>query len=275
MRTDPGHKDLFVLTRTNDARVKAGVTMFASASGLMVHLDQNEQLLRERRVNYNFGTGFRGAQHGVVIQGFTPALSKIVYTRPVAGDGSSGGTPKDYLQIELAHDVPTLPAQTASWSGRKVTGPDLLVTGLAHELAHTVRVVHHGDEWDYAAVWKVRRLGTSDWTVTEVARGVEQIITVIREDGRPYPFTKEDDIGVTIGVLGGVDSGAWDCLMRYTNAPMCSRSTARCAWTSTATRSAARSSALRRREPVRTTLRARHTRGSATPAGAIASARSA
>lgn len=219
VRTDPEHKDLFVLTHNHHAKVKDGVLMFEKASGLKVHLDTNEQLLNDRRVNYNFGTGSRGAQHGIVVQDFSAALSKVTYARRIAADGGNGGTPKDYLQVEVAADMVTLPPRTASWSGTKVTGPDPLASGLAHELAHCTGVVHHGDDWDYDAVWQVRRIGTgSQWAVTEVANGVTQVVTVIREDGKPYPFSKEADLAVTIGVLGGVDSGAWDCLMRYTNA---------------------------------------------------------
>jgi hypothetical protein len=217
VRTDPDKRDLFVLTRTNHAKVMAGITMFKTASGLEVHVDTNEQLLKDRRVNYNSRTGFGGAQHGVVIMGFTPARTKQASAVRLAGAGA--GTPKEFKHVEISSDAPTVPAPTAKWSGATVTGPDVLASTLAHELGHTVNVAHHGDVGDYDALWKVRTAASgSGYDVKEVVNGVETPITVIREDGKPYPWMKVEDLKVSIGAPGGVYSGVWDCLMRYDNA---------------------------------------------------------
>lgn len=172
---DPNSKDFFVLNEIG-ADAEPGIFLFTSLTGLTVHKDiqQNEVEMTVRHtplpdqqgnplINFNIGQGaFEVQQHGVVLRtcdeingGLTvwPNAGPTVGNQ-VFGPHAQPGT-TDFICLQERDAVGTLnPDNThigITGTTGSITPLDALQqydVGVAHELLHSVGVLHHGDRND-------------------------------------------------------------------------------------------------------------------------------
>lgn len=232
MRTNPRKKDLFILDEMG-GRAKPGIALFASVTGIEVHHEltarEMKQFPDDHVINANHAQGPHLVdQHGVVIvetdrvkEGALAWSSK--YPDVV-------GTPKT---VDLV-GVSTTPGEGLG------SGPlpyfDKII---AHELAHTVAIPHHGDK-DYKISMNLKRTPSgryvlrtrgddvlyrlydeqSDYEVSQTLG--ETIEAGFRGGPAEQMFVEEVEspsglwIGdLIVGAPGGQHSGHEECLMRY------------------------------------------------------------
>ncbi|WP_375755174.1 hypothetical protein [Corallococcus exercitus] len=178
---------------------KAGITLFQSLTGLKVHEVGNEDFeLTTRIINSARGAPHNNDQHLVIMADRGPKHG-------VSQTSGGPGTPKDILLVAIASDTPA-PA---------------LSFAVAHELAHTVNVPHHGEGGYFTALWTAAANGVVeaqyDPPGSTVAGRVEIITSapLLPTDepplvGVPMVATRCEEDG-TESVFGG----AHDCIMRY------------------------------------------------------------
>jgi len=227
-RGDPKKKDFFICNLQKDERFKKGIELFAAASKLAVHSDLKAGEMKDRCINFNKAQGRRVEQHGVMVYGFATAIADQGKNFPISrlcmaysASDKKNTSPKDYKGVYVAADLepPQAPLQVTR-GGSTLTGQDRLAVSLAHELLHTVNVVHHGDGDDTQVHWDVQgTLPGGPFTVTEtvVVKGVSTAIpvTVLTEAGAPYVFKATGPGAIWLGLPGGLFSGDEACMMRY------------------------------------------------------------
>ena len=142
-------------------------------------------LMNSASPGYSFADGPR--------QGGTPGLYERILIDPISFAG--GG----WQNVNLADGGKVL-----SFQGAGV---------VAHELAHTCAVWHHGDS-DETVTWK-KVIVYENGTGRTVLKENGQEITPLYENGSLAPWLTGDKI--TIGVPQGEHSGNADCIMRYFN----------------------------------------------------------
>ena len=220
-RANPEKKDFFIGDGIRSVDSILGISKFTYATGLEVHwkmtapeFDVDLSLAGPVKtvVNFNHGAEHVVDQHGILIaqRDVSDGISR-------ADADNQGGTPAQYQRVWIDPSNP-------SW--QELARPDGSRSfrhwgsaNIAHELAHTCAVWHHG-EGDPTVVW-------SNATVVENG----QTNDVLTESGIPIELRLEGDFGyvanpipagyhmsVWIGLRQGQHSGDEDCFMRYTAA---------------------------------------------------------
>ncbi|QSQ19434.1 hypothetical protein JY651_29425 [Pyxidicoccus parkwayensis] len=194
-RSDPTEVDYFLRNETGAAFVP-GISLFSSLTHIKVHdVGPYDFPSVSRIINANHSGGVHNnLQRAVIIKSEFNKYSKSTAHGIV-------GTPKDVLYIGIATTTP----------------PADLKFVVAHELAHSANVPHHGEGGIIEAKWT---LDNSTGTVTEYPDSPAGMscgrINAIR--GTPDPLTDEQYV-----FIGGrcqesnkssVFSGAHDCIMR-------------------------------------------------------------
>jgi len=222
---NPKKKDFFVCDKIDNLSSTAGIALLAAQSGLEVHpkmrpeefnndLSQGSggsSFVYHSFLNFNHSGDARHIvdQHGIVI-----LETKSPKGESRAGDEEgqkAGGTPGYYERVHIDPRFYGWTTITNRSNGSKVMSYEG-AAAVAHELAHTCAVWHHGDT-DTKETWQ---------NVFIIENGV--VRSVIRENGQDLKLRLEGDTPVTdffaisdmyIGVFGGQHSGDEDCFMRY------------------------------------------------------------
>jgi hypothetical protein len=190
---------------------------FKSATKLNVHFKLKATELRPDRV---INANHRAAphvvdQHAVILaQGEQPRESKAGQLHP--------GTPKLVDKIRLARELK--PPQRGSNNGQ-VIPDEQRAWIIAHELAHSAGVWHHGEGDAYVLWVREERNGKpvimeyqTDDRGRQTGRGTE--VRVFTEGDEIEMEAIEPDFDrpwkIMLGKQGGLHSGDTNCLMRYT-----------------------------------------------------------
>lgn len=198
---DPESKDFFVLNLVGREALK-GLYLFKTVTKLNVHSEFSRTELdpKTRVINRYSSAGSR--QHGIVIEwwdedpGYSEAVPKV-------------GTPIDVSAVKLSRKKLDNP------EGKTVRDTDYSPGDLevAHELAHTVNVYHHGEGDLEDVEW--------GWETGEIRENGEKTVRVFLEDGQELTLAQVALIvrtaegKVWLGRQGGQHSGNEECLMRY------------------------------------------------------------
>jgi hypothetical protein len=195
VRGNPRRKDLFVVDEIG-GRSKPGIARFARETGLRVHHELSRAELGEHRIiNVNhMEAPHRVDQHGLVL-----SLGDV---GRLAGRADSSllkpGTPEIIDRVLVSSSLS--PADS-----------DFPRT-VAHELAHSVNVWHHGSTDTGWIAW-TRETRSGRPVVVEFG----DVIEVRTEDGSPR-YLQLPEIELWVAQPHGQHSGAHECLMRYANA---------------------------------------------------------
>ncbi len=219
-RTDPNTKDLFIRNRIGDAAIP-GLNLFQSLTHLAVHFELRDSEIPESRIiNINRTNASprssQEAQHGLV----------LVY---IAGGDTSGADIRGDSAAWRPKNVEAVRIVGSLAHGDHVE----LDSTIAHELAHSIGVHHHG-ETDIGRVAWGRVVRTVDGK--KIAWFEERIVIhdqgAYRVSGFPgtririftspttelLPDTAElfgHPQLMWVGVYGGQHSGSDQCIMRY------------------------------------------------------------
>jgi len=215
---EPKKKDLFIDNRVR-ARGKAGIGLFARATGLAVHdsLEQGEYQ-QDRVINFN-----KRADRHLVDQ---HCLVLRISSDPNAGtaQGQFGaifpGPPKNTLWVNVVLGM------AADHVFRTAT-PGVLSVGnedacmIAHELGHGIGMYHHGekDPWTNGVFGVLWTLATNN-SGGQILEGGAPVHVVSEPAATSYAPTQviappESQRLAQIGFQNGQHSGDWDCIMRY------------------------------------------------------------
>lgn len=230
-RANPEKKDFFVSDGIRSVDSIAGIGKFTQASGLEVHWKMQAHEFEvdlslggpvKTTVNFNHGTDHVVDQHGIII-----AQRDVSSGLSFADADNQGGTPAQYQRVWI---------DPSAYGWRDITRSDgsrsfrhFGSANIAHELAHTCAVWHHG-QGDPTVMW---------FNETVVANG--QTNAVITEFGIPIELRIEGDFGyvanpipeggslanIWIGIRQGQHSGDEECFMRYSAAYAYRRGTIR------------------------------------------------
>src|SRR6185436_9408834 len=190
---------------------------YAIQSGLKVHyklrpeeFNVSASLSFDTTINFNHSQSAPRVtdQHGVLLLMNSGGDNESFST------GAYGGTPAASGPILM---VPYI-SRNGGWQSVDLAGGGRVMSFLgassvAHELAHTCAVWHHGDA-DETATWR-KVIVFENNVARTVLQENGQEITVLYESGAPAP---EMTGSMTIGVPQGQHSGNADCVMRYINA---------------------------------------------------------
>lgn len=132
VRTDPLVKTLFIESKVPNS--SPGIDLFSAASGIEVYEIKENQMDKDRVVNFN---GVRGgyanvtAQHGLRMK--EARLDREYPGKSVGGESVLGPPPKkvDWVKIQ--------------WNYGKFFKKENLDASVAHELGHAVGMDHHGE----------------------------------------------------------------------------------------------------------------------------------
>ncbi|HYF00738.1 MAG TPA: hypothetical protein VEJ18_17590, partial [Planctomycetota bacterium] len=212
VRTSPLKKDMFVVNFNPDPRVEAGIKLFESLSDLKVHRKTRKDEVLDRQINFNSRECRVVQQHGILVSDTESGLGDILAADGVDLDRKTRLTPKDFRRIRISDTTFKKPPTQAVRGGATVTGADRVEVGVAHELFHTVNVVHHG-EGDHGVRWKITGAPNGPWTHLESGK------PIVFKDyaGAPYAYKADLDAVILVGRKGGLRSGDADCVMRYTD----------------------------------------------------------
>jgi len=224
---DPKKKDVFVLNQMPSGQPHAlterGITVFETATGLVVHRLKDDEVNSQMVINFNRTQGphLSEDQHVIPIKAGMELSKGGAYE---AGP-SATGTPGTANALVMPPDWP-------EYSDLGGTRRPYFEKVLAHELLHCCNVYHHG-EADYEAVWRVVNQGGVEPWFEEIGPAFNGRIHLKKEDGttvtaRDYlaldnkPPVHGYELGdVRIGVQHGQHSGDDQCLIRYANAMAC------------------------------------------------------
>lgn len=213
----PGTKDLVVENTIQHAllpSVKAGLRLFEQASGIhIVEVDAGE-FDPARQVNLNLGSATAGPQHGLRLVNASTigsgAVGQSQGVRQRVGSASLGGSPAGWEKITVDLDgerqvyADLVRACTAQRLPVPFTLDREVQSTVAHELAHGLGVLHHGDSRPVKLA-----SNTIDATTNRSLLAYDRDGTVITQ--RPF------QIGGAIGEAGNDASGDVHCLMCYNN----------------------------------------------------------
>jgi len=220
LRTKPGRKDLFVSNRIGD-KALAGLEKLSSLTKLEVHHDlRRDEMPVSRRMNVNRSAGSPRTsgeyQHGVILK----IVKGGVYSKAIIPVGLIG-RPKvtDHVEILGSLFAPG--------------NEDEVSAVIAHELLHSIGVLHHGDtdiryvEWSRKArtISGVEEAWYEERRIEPVKGGWRYVgsaypIRLLDGDGNEYraqddPVYLVDPKKGYVGCFGGEHSGDVDCVMRY------------------------------------------------------------
>ena len=208
---DPKKKDLFVVNRQGPD-VVAGINWFKKGTGLNVQLLGADQITVDHIVNFNHSQGAHNAdQHAVVIAKGNPG------TQPCTLNGP--GQPKDIKQIYIPPLANFLAnAKQQGGNARLQWAQQTYPASVAHELAHSVFVWHHGNTDTQWVIWTPLPDGTIDELVKSTLQSTK--IRVFLENGteltgRSLTISPGQAMTLWQGVNGGFHSGDVFCFMRY------------------------------------------------------------
>ena len=199
---NPKNKDLFVYKELDD--FITGIQLFTALTKLKVHykLNTSEFDTKKRMMNFNHTDApHQTDQHGLWLK------------KHVKKSSSRIGPPKhsDTVNISAGAFVFTT---FIEGSRREITNE--LSSTVAHELGHSVRMPHHGENIDqrenvYSHVYSYN--GSTNAFELEITENNSIVIDPRWENDSSYtqPFDGEH----WIGVWGGQHSGVEDCIMRY------------------------------------------------------------
>jgi len=147
IRTDPGHKDLFI--RSDDPMLERMVTMFSYVSGLQVHplCPRQYQGDNTRIVNFTLHSGqLRSGAGSIELEGKTisqdaPQHGLYLSNRTLDG-GKLGETSPSIGPPRRVAVVKVDKAKCMRIGGAK--GPIILASTIFHELGHAIGIEHHG-----------------------------------------------------------------------------------------------------------------------------------
>jgi hypothetical protein len=222
---DPKRKDLFVVNRAGPD-VLAGMLQFASGSGVNVCCRTlgADQITSDHIINFNHAKGPHNTdQHAVIIVKGNANANPC--TQTVFG-GQGAAQPKNIQQIYM----PTLGnfLNLARQVGTNATVPwaaNSYPKAVAHELGHSVNVMHHGEGDTGTVVWSTG--DGKSFFETPLSGGLPASVTVLAENGTQL---RPSDLGISIGnplkiwqgkpltpndLTGGQHSGDVRCFMRY------------------------------------------------------------
>lgn len=231
---NPAEKDLFVVD-TIPTIADDGVKLFKETTGLNVHylgMTLNDVAAKDplnsgayRVINFNHTAGPHVVdEHALVIQlgpqvGFAEAINTDDFNCPVSPPflphGCRPGLPKEEDHVALMQDALSVRARLS---------PQYLDAIVAHELAHSVDVYHHGDFEQGKVTWQIDSSGniTEDGNIVYVKyEGDDPSIpgTTYRFD----PSVKQFDLIIgnyfctdpTRVGINGLQSGDVGSYMRY------------------------------------------------------------
>ena len=216
---DPRSKELFIIDLTNAQ--SAAAELYSRLSNVLVH---RETLASEvisttvgdktgAVVNFNFYAGSHIAdQHGLVIRD-TPSRAGQAQTIRRPFGGLSGG-PKtvDYIAVPGNLHQFSLAVSTNKESADANGLGEAVV--IAHELLHGSNVIHHG-QTDYVLNWTNPK-PSSDISITATEQG-SRMVELFKQDSHGPPNLR-GVIEWKVGRVGGQNSGAEECVMRYSDA---------------------------------------------------------
>lgn len=215
---NPRKKDFFVCDRIGNGISTAGISLFAAQSRLRVisklrpeEFNVSAGLNFDTQINFNHS---QNAPHGVDQHGVL-LLRGAADADESFSEGSYGGTPGASGPIFMGPYI----SRNSGWQTIDLAGGGRVITFLgassvAHELAHTCAVWHHGDSDDKVTWRKVTRF--ENGVARDVLQENGQDITLLYESGQPAPLGIGSNL--TIGVPQGQHSGNGDCIMRYFSA---------------------------------------------------------
>jgi hypothetical protein len=212
LRTDPRQKDLFLCNKIG-GRGKLGIEKFGRIAGIKTHGGLTpDEWPEDRIVNRNHSPGTHVVdQHGILIVRGDEGKNYSAAVR-VSGSAGTGGTPKNYLRIEIDPDV----------LGSGYTS-HYAALAVAHEIGHCCNLVHHGEgdeDWkiigpstDGATPPKaVSRIWDIDAAGNPIGEG--RIIRTMWEPTMKL-YVVPNRAHIYIGVRQGQHSGDTGCIMRY------------------------------------------------------------
>lgn len=198
-RLDPRDKDLAVnITRADLQELAGGIRWFEAASDLSVVRFLDSEVPATGWINSNSNTAHIFDQAAVPLRKGSLPAGQLgnTFTRSVANVDIPSGTLKIVVDPKNISQIYQSITQNAG-APVPYTYPELLAATVAHELAHSVNVPHHGDEADEAP-WTVADNKTKifDWFGKEIV-------------DRPFK------IEGLIGIPGSGESGDMSCIMAY------------------------------------------------------------
>ncbi|MHA7634577.1 hypothetical protein [Corallococcus sp. M7] len=142
-RTSPQDVDYFLVnTIGTPSGIVAGINRFTSLTGLKVHqLKETEGSLSSRRINANHGeVAHLNNQHFVI-------LKWLINDNGVSKTPGGASTPANIEFVGISTSTPTSP-------------PNVFEHTVAHELAHSVNVPHHGEGGFLTVQWTTTEDGS-------------------------------------------------------------------------------------------------------------------
>ncbi|RKG69571.1 hypothetical protein D7V80_08295 [Corallococcus sp. CA054B] len=201
IRTKPLDVDYF-LNNKMGSKATAGINFFKELTNIKVHLVGDDDFMLSNRVINPF---YIKATH--VTDQHVVLMYEVEGEKGTSNTLPGPGNPKSVSRIEIAKGTPA----------------DGMKTAVAHELAHSVNVPHHGEWGFFVAAWE--ELGNSQYReAPKYPTGLaEGLVNAYRETPNLAPVTDPDDnlprflISTKCRENGtqSVFSGAHNCIMRY------------------------------------------------------------
>lgn len=200
-RLDPREKELAVrVFSTELPELAEGISWFEAASDLTVVKFLNFEVPASRRINANEGTANVFDQFAVPLNKGTLPPGGLAKT--FTKNGTDVEIPAGTTGIVIdTNNISQIHQSITQSAGMPVpyTYAELLAATVAHELAHSVNVPHHGDLPDQKSEMVTsfeKNTRIFDWNGSEITT-------------RPYPITG------LIGLPGSGESGDMSCIMAY------------------------------------------------------------